>query len=150
MSASLALLIRPHDFLVDTVQAWMRELQLTPVPFESLKDFTQYQPAQVGCLVISSAASSRVKATLREAVEAGLRFAPRAPLIFPSLVPLERMRAGLALELKGLSLQVEGPDGKAQWGSSGLVLHVSPTWLEPSKRVELNRVTRLHLGLPVT
>jgi hypothetical protein len=147
MTASKALLIRPHDFLVDAVKAWMVELQLTPVAFESLDDFARHQPAQVGCLVISSAASSRVKATLREAVDAGRRFSPRAPLIFPSLVPLERMRAGLGLELKGLALRVEGPDAKVEWGGADLALHVSSAWLDPSKRAELNRVTRLHLNL---
>jgi hypothetical protein len=147
MTAPTALLVRPHDFLVDSIRAWMLELELTPVAFSALDDFKSHRPENVRCIVISTAASSRVKATVREAVDAARRFAPRAPLILPSLAPLERVRAGLALELKGLTLRVESPEAKVDWGAPGLALNLWPAWLEPARRAELNRVTRLHLGL---
>lgn len=147
MAGTTALLIRPHDFLIDLVREWMVELDLRPVAFESLDDFARHQVSDVRCLVISSAATSRVPATFRQAVDAARRFAPRVPLIFPSLSTLDRVSVGLTLELKGTGLRVESPEATVAWGAHDLALHVSAAWLTPGKRAELNRVARAHLGL---
>jgi hypothetical protein len=144
-----ALLLRPHDFLVDEMRGWLSSLGLSPERFSTLDDLARSARADVACLVVSIAVTSEVKASVADAVEAGRRFAPGAPLLLAGLSRLESARQGLAPDLQRLRLAVHGPgDAAAAWGSPGVALYVSADDLKEPRRAALTATARMHLKLP--
>lgn len=143
-----ALLLRPHDFIVEDMKAWLSSLGLTPVRLKSLADLSGLSPEGVRCTVTSLAVTSDVKATVREAITASRIFAPEAPLLLAGLSTLEKARPGFELELKGLGLDVRGAtDLKATWGVPTTVLYVQASELKGSGQAALTAAARAHLKL---
>jgi hypothetical protein len=137
-----ALLLRPHDFIVDDMKAWLAALGLTPVRLKALSELSAMSPADVACTVTSLAVTSEVKASVREAITASRSFAPRAPLILAGLSSFEKARAGIELELKGLGLVVAPSDAQVTWGATGLALYVQASELKGPAQSRLNVAAR--------
>ncbi|MFZ5786680.1 MAG: hypothetical protein ACOY3Y_09590 [Acidobacteriota bacterium] len=144
-----ALLLRPHDFIVEDMKAWLSSsLGLTPVRLRSLAELSSLSPDGVKCTVTSLAVTSEVKATVREAITASRIFAPQAPLLLAGLSTIDKARPGFELELKGLGLDVRAAtDATAAWGAPNTVLYVQAGDLKGPGQAALTAAAKAHLKL---
>lgn len=138
------LLARPHDFLVDSMRAWVGALQLEPVRLKSLDELASHAAAGVAAVVISAAVTSAVKESPGATLVAVRRLFPQTPVLVAGLASLTSARAGLASDFPGATLH--GPGEAAAWGEPATLLYVSAEELR-ARAPALDAATRRHLRL---
>ncbi|MEW6430782.1 MAG: hypothetical protein AB1730_04675 [Myxococcota bacterium] len=142
-----ALLARPHDFIVDDMRRWLAALGLQPVRLSTLADLEQHAPADVRALVISTAVTSSVKATVAEALAAVRRRFAGTPLLLAGLASVASARVGLEAELRAHGLALHGAREPAAWGTPRVALYVQDMELRPGRTEALTAAARRHLRL---
>ena len=138
------LLLRPHDFIVDDMSAWVRRLGHEPIRFRSLEQLDQTDPTGVVAGVISLAVSSDVKASVREVLIAARARVPQLPILLTSLSSLEKARPTIELELKGLGITAHGADAAVAWGSPAIALYTPAADLKGAGEAALTAAARKH------
>lgn len=138
------LLARPHDFLVDSMRAWLSALQLEPVRLKSLDELAAHAAAEVGAVVISAAVTSTVRESPGATLVAVRRRLPQVPVLVAGLASFASARAGLATEFPGATLH--SADEAAAWGEPSIILYVSAEELR-ARAPALDAATRRHLRL---
>lgn len=141
------LLLRPHDFIVEDMSAWLRTLGQEPVRFRSFEQLERVSTAGVVGGVISLAVSSDVKASVREVFLAARALLPGLPILLTSLSTLEKARPTIELELKGLGVAVHGVLEPAAWGSPAVILYTPASELKGPGQAALTTAARKHFGL---
>ncbi len=141
-----ALLVRPHDFIVDSMRAWLKSLPLEPVRFRALAELAGHEPAMVACAVVSTAISSEVKSTVREAVVEVRRTLPGVPLLVTGLSRFASARATLEGDLEGLGLSLHAV-GDAVPRAGTPVVYICADDLKPGRVDRLTALARERFGL---
>lgn len=142
-----ALLARPHDFVVDDMRKWLTALGLEPVRLSTLADLEQHAPVDVRALVISTAVTSSVKASVADALAAVRRRFPITPLLLAGLASASSARVGLDAELRAHGLALHGAGEPAAWGTPRVALYIQDMDLRPGRTEALTAAAKRHLRL---
>ncbi len=140
-------LARPHDFLVAQMKTWLLSLGVEPVRLGSLAELEALLPNEVAGVVVSTAVTSSVAATVGEALAAVARRLPVARLAIAGMATVASARAGLAAELKVHHLTLKGLDEAAEWGEPNVALYIQDTDFKPERLATLSQVGRVHFRL---
>ncbi|MBL8911231.1 MAG: hypothetical protein JNM17_11105 [Archangium sp.] len=134
------LLARPHDFVVVDMQRWVSALGYTPVRLSSVGELKEAVSTELAAIVISTAVSSSVKATVGEVLDAARAAHPSVPIVIASLSSLTSTQNGFRAELARHGLTLHACEEGASWGQPNVALFVTPAELKPP-RDELSSAT---------
>lgn len=143
------LLARPHPFIAAEMRGFLEEGSYVPKKLETLDSLPGLINGTSG-VVISLALSSAVGESAEDVFQQVRSFSPRVPVLFASMLPLDKARVGLERVLKKTGAGVIHGLDTAQAASSRLghpetLLYFSKEDLtSPERRAVAARLIRRH------
>jgi hypothetical protein len=107
MSTKRILLARPNSFIVDEMKRLIADSGYTPTPINDLEELMQYDTAEIGGAVISTAFSSTVKEDYHEVVKAVIEKFTGIPVMLATLIDVEAIRKAIDLKFEAIGLDFE-------------------------------------------
>lgn len=107
MAAKKILLARPNSFIVTEMKKFISACNYTATPIADVSEFNNYNPSEIGGIVISTALNSSIKEEYAEVVKLASERFNGIPILLASLIDFDRVNASVNYNLGKSDLQYD-------------------------------------------